>query len=353
MRALRIVSYPSLSRLITNPYWLLLMEGLKAQGCTLVEPAQYSLRWLWQNKNNVNILHFHYVQQFYAYEQHYARLRWVFRMWRNFIFLRQWGYKTVFTVHNLIPSFPLKPYWIDYLGHYIVANRADKIIVHCNKARESFIKMYHRRNEINLIEHPNYIGIYENKLSKTQARKLLGYEDTQLIFLFFGGVRPNKGVERVIRAFSKLKNPNCRLLIVGKGSSEEYVRQLEKLALKDERIELRAASFIPDDEVQGYLNAADVVVLPFSGILTSGSAMLALSFGKPVIAPAMGCLPEELGDAGLFYDGSEDGLLAVLKETPVMPLDKLGEIAFRRAKQFNQTEFVRQHMNVYCSLAKA
>ena len=43
--------------------------------------------------------------------------------------------------------------------------------------------------------------------------------------------------------------------------------------------------FVPDGEVQHYLLAADAVVLPFKEILTSGSAMLALSFGRPVVAP--------------------------------------------------------------------
>ena len=50
-----------------------------------------------------------------------------------------------------------------------------------------------------------------------------------------------------------------------------------------------ALRYIPDAELQVWLRAADVVVLPFRDILTSGSAILALSFGRAVVAPALGC----------------------------------------------------------------
>ena len=52
------------------------------------------------------------------------------------------------------------------------------------------------------------------------------------------------------------------------------------------------------------------MVLPFSDVLTSGSAILALSLGRPVIAPALGCLPELISDRfGLNFDAdSPEGL---------------------------------------------
>jgi len=56
------------------------------------------------------------------------------------------------------------------------------------------------------------------------------------------------------------------------------------------------------------LGDADAVVLPFRDILTSGSAILALSHGRPVIAPALGCLPGTLpSDATFLYDADAPG----------------------------------------------
>ena len=67
--------------------------------------------------------------------------------------------------------------------------------------------------------------------------------------------------------------------------------------------------FIPDEEVQVFFNAADVVILPYRAVLTSGSAILAISFGKPVIAPALGLITDLIrdGEEGLLYDPDEPG----------------------------------------------
>ena len=67
--------------------------------------------------------------------------------------------------------------------------------------------------------------------------------------------------------------------------------------------------FIPDEEVQVFFHAADVVILPYRAVLTSGSAILAISFGKPVVAPALGLITDLIrdGEDGLLYDPDEPG----------------------------------------------
>lgn len=59
------------------------------------------------------------------------------------------------------------------------------------------------------------------------------------------------------------------------------------------------------------MQASDVVVLPFVATLTSGTLILALSWGCPVIAPALGCLPETVSPAaGILDDPAVPGALA-------------------------------------------
>jgi glycosyltransferase involved in cell wall biosynthesis len=72
-----------------------------------------------------------------------------------------------------------------------------------------------------------------------------------------------------------------------------------------------------------------VVVLPFRDILTSGSAILALSHGRPVIAPAMGCLPGTLpADATFLYDpDAEDALAGAIRAAKAADLVTMGERA--------------------------
>ena len=72
--------------------------------------------------------------------------------------------------------------------------------------------------------------------------------------------------------------------------------------------------YIKDEDVATYFKAADIVCLPFTTITTSGSTILALTFGKPIIAPRMGALKDIPAEAGYFYDPDDPhGLDAALK----------------------------------------
>ena len=83
------------------------------------------------------------------------------------------------------------------------------------------------------------------------------------------------------------------------------------------------------------MRAADAAVLPFRDILTSGSAILALSHGRPVIAPAMGCLPGTLpADATFLYDPDADGALAdAMRQAAAADLAVMGA----RARAYAET----------------
>ena len=115
------------------------------------------------------------------------------------------------------------------------------------------------------------------------------------VFAFVGAIRGYKGVGELLEAFAGSTDlgPDARLLICGKPLPARLGRELEQRAVADPRIVLRLER-MPEEELSQVLRAADVVVLPFRDILTSGSAILALSLGRPVIAPALGCLPETL-----------------------------------------------------------
>ena len=63
------------------------------------------------------------------------------------------------------------------------------------------------------------------------------------------------------------------------------------------------AFYIDNDDLQYYLLACDVVVLPYAESLTSGAAVLALGYGRPVIAPKLGYLCDLIDDEyGILYN---------------------------------------------------
>ncbi|MBN1259943.1 MAG: glycosyltransferase [Anaerolineae bacterium] len=342
--------FPNLTR-SQNPYWQILRLGLEARGFRFVasDALEFGRRWLYRYRREIDVLHFHYIQQFYAYEGTRARLVWVARFARNLLIARHLGYRTAFTLHNLHPTYSLAPSWVDYLGHWVAANLTDSVIVHCAAARRALARRFGRRRNVFVIDHPHYIDAYPNTLSREEARSRLGIALDRRVFLFFGGIRPNKGIETLVEAFQALPDPEALLLIAGKPwRPATYVEQLQAMAKADARIKI-FAQFVEDEEIQVFMNAADAIVLPFKRILTSGSAFLALSFGVPLVAPEIGCLPELVTEGvGFVYAPDEPGaLLEALKRCRSVDLAALRNRVRLRVEPFTAAWVAEQLIAAY------
>lgn len=346
---LSVAFFPSAASLAGNPYWSILRDGLESSGASIVEPPDGRLlRWLRDTRRAPVVLHLHYVQQFYAYEGEQARLRWVLRLARNLILARLWGHRVVFTLHNLTPTYPLRPGWVDRLGHRVAANLSDCVIVHCRRAAELLAESYGRRRNVHIVPHPHYIGVYPDTMSRETARASFGFAPDEVVLAFIGGIRPNKGIDQLLRAFRQVENPRLRLLIAGKpGPPPEHIDAIRAAAADDPRIRL-CLEFIPDEEMQRYYRAADAVVLPFARILTSGSAVLAMSFGRAVIVPRMGCLSELPEDAAIHFEpGDEEGLARVLDSLDEQDLSGKGLGALSLARSKTREVFIEGTLAAY------
>ena len=84
---------------------------------------------------------------------------------------------------------------------------------------------------------------------------------------------------------------------------------------------------IPDAEVTLLLAAADVVVIPYRRITTSGTAMLALAHGRPVIVPEVGPLADLPERAVVRYDGTVPGLAHALTKVASTDATELAEMS--------------------------
>jgi glycosyltransferase involved in cell wall biosynthesis len=231
----------------------------------------------------------------------------------------------------------------------------NRIITHSHFAKNEVKKVYNitDNSKIQIIPHGNYIKNYKNTVNQIEARNKLKIDEKEIIFMYFGLIRPYKGVFELIEAFKKLNVLQKKLLIVGKPCSNEIAKNIRKRCNKNENIKT-IYEFIPDNEIQIYMNAADVVVLPYRDILTSGAAILAMSFSKPVIAPAIGCIPEALDREGSFlYDPSvKDGLIKAMRQAPESDLEKMGRHNFKLAKQLGWDEIAKKTYEVYCECLK-
>lgn len=118
--------------------------------------------------------------------------------------------------------------------------------------------------------------------------------DGEVRILFFGSIKPYKGVDVLVRAGIELlrSTPGCRIDIVGRPFADlEPERALVAAAGLESRLgfDLR---YIPDEDLAGYLRATDIVVFPYREIDASGAFALAVAAGKPVVASAIGVFNE-------------------------------------------------------------
>jgi len=346
-----VAFFPTLESLAGNPYWPILAAELEKKGINFdhQSPATFNLRWLVKNRMRIKILNLHFIQQFYKSSTTLRKLVKLCIFTSNMLIARILGYRTIFTLHNLEPTYEVKPAWVDYTGHWIAANLSQRVIVYCKEARRLLKARYGRSKDIYFVDHPNLIDYYPNMISKENARNWLSLPSNAFVFAFVGGIRPNKGVELLIQAFRNLSNPNYRLIIAGGVfPPESYALSLKDLAVGDDRISFKFQRIL-DEDFQIYLNAANVVVLPFSKILTSGTANLAMSFGCPVIAPVVGCLPELIEpDLGwVFEQGNVDSLGKVMELAANSAVDQIGKRAFEKILDCSPDRFVLQTMKAY------
>jgi glycosyltransferase involved in cell wall biosynthesis len=153
---------------------------------------------------------------------------------------------------------------------------------------------------VTVIRHPINDAFPDTGLTPAEAKQRLGLRQDEKAILFFGRIRPYKGIEHLLAAFHLVlaNGTNYRLIIAGepKKGSEEYrdeIQRVVKTEFKPENVILRI-QFIPDEEMELYLKAADVLVLPYKEIFQSGVLFLAYSFGLPVVATDVGSFREEI-----------------------------------------------------------
>lgn len=168
-----------------------------------------------------------------------------------------------------------------------------------------------------VVPHPHYRGVYPDDVSRTEARRRLSLAPDAPVITFFGRVAAYKGLPELVDAFSGIADPQARLLVAGAPLTTEDRRALRRWSQHDARV-VTVPRFIPANEVQTYLRAANLVVLPFREVLNSGSALLALSFDRRVLAPALGAMAELATQAGSrWVTGYEGRLTADLLATAV------------------------------------
>ena len=177
-----------------------------------------------------------------------------------------------------------------------------------------------------LIPHPLY-DHFGSKGDKRAAREKLGLDPDGKWLLFFGFIRGYKGLDLLLEALAdpEVRREQIRLVVAGEFYEPEapYLKMLASLGLKDAVV--LHTHFIRDDQVRYYFSAADAVVLPYRSATQSGIAPMAYHFERPMIATAVGGLPETIPDGVSGVIAAPD---AASVAGAILRFYRLGEEAF-------------------------
>ncbi len=193
---------------------------------------------------------------------------------------------------------------------------ADHFFVHTEKMKQELIGEFAvGGKKVTVIPFGINNGVPDTQITGKEARHHLGFTAQEKIILFFGHIAPYKGLEYLITAFHRImpEHDDYRLVIAGRPKNcEAYWQALRSQITEDVRIGrvLLRDEFIPDEDTELYMKAADVLVLPYRYIYQSGVLFLGYSFGLPVLAADVGSLRDEIveGKTGFVFrpDDSED-----------------------------------------------
>ena len=218
-------------------------------------------------------------------------------------FLKYWfrsKAKVFLTVHNVQPH---ESRLLDRFLSRLAFRFSDQLLVHAEKLRDEAVERFGQPpQKIAVIPH-GICADAEAAYGQTEARARLGIKEKQVL-LFFGYVRPYKGLGDLIEAFRMVaEKTEVALLVAGEffTAVEPYQEQLRRAGLAEKAYLF--PRYISTEEVPIFFKAADLLIQPyirFSG--QSGVTQTAYLHSLPVIATDVGGLPELVvqGETGLI-----------------------------------------------------
>lgn len=302
---MRVLMSPPFSPCDGNPYLYLLATGLRGVGAEVDSVSRRNLL-----RGQYDILHLHWPENALLMPGAGA-VRAIVAMLSRMAVARSRGLRIVWTAHNVRPHEATSPILTELFWRGF-ERLVDGVVVLSPAGREALMRERPTlgKKVIAVTPHGHYRDVYENTMSSRTAAERLGIRRDVPTALFFGRIRRYKNVPQLVATFRELASHRPVQLVVAGACDDDRLRdEIEAATGGDRRVRL-FLSQIQDRDVQIFMNSADLLVLPFRDILNSGSAILGLSFDRPVLAPAKGALRDLQAQVGKewvwLYSGELD-----------------------------------------------
>lgn len=331
MSSLRVLAWPAFDNKTGNPYNRLLYSAMTEEPDVTVD--EFTIRRALLGAYDV--IHVHWPDDFLSIDSWFRSAAYVSGEIAAMSVARVRGARIVWTGHDLGPHESHHPaleklFWVTFprLVDGFVSLSQDGL----RQARQQIPEISDVPAAV--VPHGHYRDAYPPAEDRDEARASLGLHRDAPVMLYVGRIRPYKNVPHLVRIFRQWCASEARLLVVGKPSSEPLREAIQMAAQRDSRIRLDLR-FVPDEVIPRYLAASDLVVLPYEHILHSGSALLALSFNRPVLVPDRGAMSELRRNVGPEWVRTYHGMLTPKRLRAAMdwaadttrpeeaPLDKL------------------------------
>jgi len=336
-----------------NPYALQLLHAIERD--SRIEAVQHGTSWLQVTDVDFDVMHVQWPEALFGFQEpteselsqlacHLDRLQ------------VEEGTPLVVTVHN---EYPHGQDTARFKRLYqLVYERADAFIHLGDRSREVIRRRY--AEEIGsacetVIPHGNY-SYYPDEISREEARDLLSVPPDAPVWLVFGAVRKDQEVELLRKAFLQARQGSEQLIVASQlphRPLRDWQHVPTRLSLwLNSQVHLHE-SHVPAKQVQTYLNAADVLVLPRIDALNSGTVALGWTFGTVVVGPSQGVIGEMLDNQGcpVFKSPSPEALAKAMQKGLHQAQEGKGEKLRRCAtRRLNWDRIADSHIGVYTSI---
>lgn len=228
---------------------------------------------------------------------------------------------------------------------------SESVVVHTDELMK-VAKSYGIHNAVH-VEYPQFNLC--SAIDQATARAKLGIPDDGVpLILSLGGTRYFKGLDLLLTAVKDVKAP-FYLLVAGKEESftEEYIREATKTY--QNRVFLRMA-FLPEEEVDCCLQAANIVCLPYRKQFDGASGPLGEGVyrGKMIVGPAHGSIGQTICEhhLGLTFEAENIASLTEALEQ-ALASDWEPDAEFRAYQaQLNPKRFEAEYARLYAAVAE-
>jgi glycosyltransferase involved in cell wall biosynthesis len=226
------------------------------------------------------------------------------------------GTRVVWSIHNVLPH---DASFVDEetaLCRFL-SEVATRIHILSSRTREIVGGLYPLDpDKLVRVPHSSYWGIYDQTLTRGEARDAFDLSASDVVVGFVGQLRPYKGADTLIRAVELLQqtHPSIVLMLAGKTRSED-VETFDRLVERLPRV-IRFHGFVADHQLPMWMRAIDIMALPYRAVLNSGSIALAATYGVPVVTPVQAGFAADFSDESWVttYDATSDDDAASLAD---------------------------------------